>query len=159
MQEFYIPVQSSSIHFLKTKLCVGCTNGFEIVDLDTLDTQGLLDPADASLDFVRKRENLKPLAIYRIENEFLLCYDGQYAWLRSKNVMSDGLFAEFAFYVNKTGWRSRKHFMVYWEGTPTGFGELIPSSDRMLSLLTTETSPALSLCPRIRTYLCRDPTR
>ncbi|GBE89631.1 Rho1 guanine nucleotide exchange factor 1 [Sparassis crispa] len=102
-KEFYIPVQSSSIHFLKTKLCVGCTNGFEIVDLETLDTQGLLDPADQSLEFVRKRENLRPLAIYRIDNEFLLCYD------------------EFAFYVNKTGWRSRKDFMVYWEGYPTGF--------------------------------------
>jgi len=72
--------------------------------LETLDTQGLLDPADESLDFVRRREStLKPMAIYRIENEFLLCYD------------------EFAFYVNKTGWRSRREFMVYWEGSPTGF--------------------------------------
>jgi len=43
------------------------------------------------------------MAIYRIDNEFLLCYD------------------EFAFYVNKTGWRSRREFMVYWEGSPTGF--------------------------------------
>ncbi|KAI0954580.1 hypothetical protein AcW1_006427 [Taiwanofungus camphoratus] len=111
-KEFYIPVQSSSIHFLKTKLCVGCTNGFEIVDLETLDTQGLLDPADQSLDFVRKRENLRPLAIYRIDNEFLLCYD------------------EFAFYVNKTGWRSRKDFMVYWEGYPTGFGRPLESLSR-----------------------------
>ncbi|KAH9951057.1 CNH-domain-containing protein [Amylocystis lapponica] len=102
-KEFYIPVHSSSIHFLKTKLCVGCTSGFEIVDLETLDTQGLLDPADQSLEFVRKRENIRPLAIYRIDNEFLLCYD------------------EFAFYVNRTGWRSRKDFMVYWEGYPTGF--------------------------------------
>ncbi|KAI0642272.1 CNH-domain-containing protein [Trametes meyenii] len=102
-KEFYIPVQSSSIHFLKTRLCIGCTNGFEIVDLETLDTQGLLDPADQSLEFVHKRENLRPLAIYRIDNEFLLCYD------------------EFAFYVNKAGWRSRKDFMVYWEGSPTGF--------------------------------------
>ena len=47
------------------------------MDLETLDTQGLLDPADESLDFVRRREStLKPMAIYRIENEFLLCYDG-----------------------------------------------------------------------------------
>ncbi|KAH9000096.1 CNH-domain-containing protein [Lactarius akahatsu] len=60
-KEFYIPVQSSSIHFLRTKLC------------------GLLDPSDESLDFVRRRgDNTrpKPVAIYRIENEFLLCYDG-----------------------------------------------------------------------------------
>lgn len=55
---------------------MGCTNGFEIVDLETLDTQGLLDPSDQSLDFVRKREGLRPLAIYRIDSEFLLCYDG-----------------------------------------------------------------------------------
>ncbi|KAJ3865844.1 CNH domain-containing protein [Lentinula novae-zelandiae] len=102
-REFYIPVESSSIHYLKTKLCVGCSRGFEIVDLETLDTQGLLDPNDESLDFVRKRDNLRPMAIYRIQNEFLLCYD------------------EFAFYVNKNGRRSRKEFMVFWEGVPTGF--------------------------------------
>jgi RHO1 GDP-GTP exchange protein 1/2 len=78
-KEFYIPVQSSSIQFLRTKLCVACVNGFEIIDPDTLDTQGLLDPNDESLEFVRRRgENTrpKPVAIYRIENEFLLCYDG-----------------------------------------------------------------------------------
>ncbi|KAG1739967.1 CNH domain-containing protein [Suillus lakei] len=95
-REFYIP------------LCVGCTKGFEIVDLESLDTQGLLDPADASLDFVRKRENLRPMAIYRVDNEFLLCYD------------------EFAFYVNKNGWRSRQDFMVHWEGSPTGFALRFP---------------------------------
>ncbi|KAK0488995.1 hypothetical protein IW261DRAFT_1557493 [Armillaria novae-zelandiae] len=94
-----------SIHYLKTKMCVGCPKGFEIVDLETLDTQGLLDPSDESLEFVRRREGLKPMAIYRIQNEFLLCYDG----------------TEFAFYVNKSGRMSRKDFMVHWEGVPTGF--------------------------------------
>ncbi|PPQ91478.1 hypothetical protein CVT25_013735 [Psilocybe cyanescens] len=102
-REFYIPVESTSIHYLKTKMCVGCSRGFEIVDLESLDTQGLLDPHDEMLEFVRKKENLRPMAIYRIHNDFLLCYD------------------EFAFYVNKSGRRSRKDFMVHWEGTPTGF--------------------------------------
>ena len=37
---------------------------------------------------------------------------------------------EFAFYVNKTGWRSRKEFMVYWEGSPTGFGTCDDIVDR-----------------------------
>jgi hypothetical protein len=72
-------VQSSSIHFLRAKLCVACVNGFEIINTDTLDTQGLLGPCDESLDFVRRRSDNtgpKPVAIYRIENEFLLCYDG-----------------------------------------------------------------------------------
>ncbi|GAA6046552.1 hypothetical protein JCM3770_006205 [Rhodotorula araucariae] len=102
-KEFYIPTESSSVHFLKSKLCVGCTKGFEIVDLDTLDTQGLLDPADSSLDFVQKRENAKPIAIYRIDGDFLLCYD------------------EFAFYVNKNGWRARSNWIIQWEGFPTSF--------------------------------------
>ena len=102
-KEFYIPTESSSIHFLKTKLCVGCTKGFEIVDLETLDTQGLLDPADSNLDFVQKKENVKPIAIYRVDREFLLCYD------------------EFAFYVNKNGWRSKGNWIIHWEGNPTSF--------------------------------------
>ncbi|ODN82498.1 rho guanyl-nucleotide exchange factor [Cryptococcus wingfieldii CBS 7118] len=102
-KEFYIPTESSSVHFLKTKLCVGCTKGFEIVDLETLDMQGLLDPSDGSLDFVLKRDNVRPIAIYRIEEDFLLCYD------------------EFAFYVNKNGWRARPKWAIVWEGVPTAF--------------------------------------
>ncbi|CUA74621.1 Rho1 guanine nucleotide exchange factor 1 [Schizosaccharomyces pombe 972h-] [Rhizoctonia solani] len=102
-KEFYIPNESLSIHFLKTKLCVACTTGFEIVDLETLDTQALLDPVDVSLDFVQHREDVRPLSIYRIDGEFLLCY------------------TEFAFFVNKSGWRSKKDVIIYWEGTPTAF--------------------------------------
>jgi RHO1 GDP-GTP exchange protein 1/2 len=128
-QEFYIPVESNSIHFLKTKLCVGCSKGFEIVDLESLDTQGLLDPADESLEFVRKKDNLRPMAIYRIDNEFLLCYDGQsydFPWCDHVRRWS---MTDFAFYVNKNGWRSRKEFMVHWEGSPTGFGEYLSLID------------------------------
>jgi hypothetical protein len=77
-REFYIPVESSSIHYMKTRLIIGCTKGFEIVDLDTLDTQGLLNPADESLGFVTSRDMpMKPMAIYRIDGDFLLCFDGE----------------------------------------------------------------------------------
>ncbi|KAM0793648.1 hypothetical protein ACM66B_001079 [Microbotryomycetes sp. NB124-2] len=107
-KEFYIPTESSSVHFLKSKLCVGCSKGFEIVDLETLDTQGLLDPADSSLDFVQRRENSRPIAIYRIDGEFLLCYD------------------DFAFYVNKNGWRARQNWLIQWEGFPTNFAMHYP---------------------------------
>jgi hypothetical protein len=104
-KEFYIPLESFSVYFLKTKLCVGCQKGFEIVDLESLDMQSLLDPSDSSLDFVLKREGVKPMAIYRVESDFLLCYD------------------DFAFYVNKNGWRSRPKWAIIWEGNPTSFGE------------------------------------
>jgi hypothetical protein len=125
-KEFYIPVQSSSIHFLRTKLCVACVNGFEIIDPDTLDTQGLLDPSDESLDFVRRRSDNtrpKPVAIYRIENEFLLCYDGACVFRAQGTTTADLRSIEFAFYINRGGRRSRKNFLVHWEGAPTSFGE------------------------------------
>ena len=49
------------------------------MDLESLNTQGLLDPKDESLEFVMKRENLRPIALYRLpDGSFLLCYDG---WL------------------------------------------------------------------------------
>lgn len=82
-------MESSSIHFLRTRLCVGCTKGFEIVDLETLDAQGLLDPHDASLDFVLKRDNVRPMAIYRVDSEFLLCYGGELL-LESLRLFSGG---------------------------------------------------------------------
>ena len=30
--------------------------------------------------------------------------------------------AEFAFYVNKNGWRSKPRWAIIWEGVPTAFG-------------------------------------
>lgn len=67
---------------MRNTLCVGCSKGFELIDLSNLNTQDLLDFSDPTLDFVHKRdENLKPLAIYRIGTgdsfTFLLCYEGK----------------------------------------------------------------------------------
>ncbi|KAF4548874.1 Rho1 guanine nucleotide exchange factor 1-like protein [Elsinoe fawcettii] len=102
-KEFYIPMESNSIHFLRSKLCVGGAKGFEIVSLDTLETQSLLDQADTSLDFVVRRENVKPIYIERTPSEFLLCY------------------TDFSFFVNKNGWRARNDWKIVWEGAPTSF--------------------------------------
>lgn len=41
-KRLYVPGEIFSISFLKSKPCVGCTKGFEVVDLDTLNTQGFL---------------------------------------------------------------------------------------------------------------------
>ncbi|KAK3047434.1 RHO1 GDP-GTP exchange protein 2 [Extremus antarcticus] len=102
-KEFYIPMESNSIHFLRSKLCVGGAKGFEIVSLETLETQSLLDQADTSLDFVARRENVKPIYIERNTAEFLLCYN------------------DFSFYVNKNGWRARGDWKILWEGSPQAF--------------------------------------
>ncbi|KAK5109882.1 hypothetical protein LTR62_006489 [Meristemomyces frigidus] len=107
-KEFYIPMESYSIHFLRSKLCVGGAKGFEIVSLETLETQSLLDQADTSLDFVTRRspssDPIKPIYIERNTSEFLLCYN------------------DFSFYVNKNGWRARGgDWLILWEGRPEAF--------------------------------------
>lgn len=107
-KEFYIPKESSSIHFLRSKVCVGCTRGFEIVSLETLETQSLLDQADTSLDFVVRKENIKPIHIERIMSEFLLCY------------------TDYSFYVDRNGWRARPDWRIAWEGSPQAFAIFSP---------------------------------
>ncbi|KAI5861073.1 CNH-domain-containing protein [Durotheca rogersii] len=107
-KEFYIPTESSSVHFLKSKLCVACARGFEVVALDTLETQSLLDQADTSLDFVARKEGVKPIHIERLNGEFLLNY------------------TDFSFFVNRNGWRARPEWRIDWEGTPQSFALSYP---------------------------------
>lgn len=107
-KEFYIPTESTSIHFLRSKLCVGCARGFEVVSLETLETQSLLDQADTSLDFVVRKENIKPIHIERMASEFLLCY------------------TDYSFFVNRNGWRARPDWKITWEGTPQAFAIFNP---------------------------------
>ncbi|KAJ7661736.1 citron-like protein [Mycena olivaceomarginata] len=104
-----------SVHWLKLGyvLGVGCSTGFEVADMKSEEIYRVLNSENESLEFVRprsgflpsfrKQKNPRPMAIYRIDEEFLLCY------------------AEFAFYIDKTGRRSRKEFMMSWEGKPTSF--------------------------------------
>lgn len=107
-KEFYIPTESSSVHFLKSKLCVACARGFEVVSLELLETQSLLDQADTSLDFVARKEGVKPIHIERLNGEFLLHY------------------SEFSFFVNRNGWRARPEWRIDWEGTPLRFALSYP---------------------------------
>ncbi|KAL8843352.1 MAG: hypothetical protein Q9170_000210 [Blastenia crenularia] len=101
-KEFYVPAESTSIDFLRSKLCVACTRGFEVVSLETLETQPLLDNADTSLDFVSKKDNV-PVSIERLNGEFLLHY------------------TDFSFFVNRNGWRARSDWIINWEGRPSNF--------------------------------------
>ncbi|PLN75613.1 CNH-domain-containing protein [Aspergillus taichungensis] len=107
-KEYYIPAESSSIHFLRSTLCVGCARGFEVVSLETTETQSLLDQADTSLDFVARKENVKPIHIERMNGEFLLNY------------------SDFSFFVNRNGWRARPDWKISWEGNPTSFALSYP---------------------------------
>ncbi|KAJ3009607.1 RHO1 GDP-GTP exchange protein 2 [Thoreauomyces humboldtii] len=108
-KEFYIPAEASSIHYLRTKLCVGCSKGFEVVDLETLMPQGLIDAEDDRMDFVNKREGLKPISIFRLASgDFLLCYN------------------EFGFYIDRFGVRTKHDALIQWTGFPTHFTFIPP---------------------------------
>ncbi|KAG8752819.1 RHO1 GDP-GTP exchange protein 2 [Serendipita sp. 396] len=102
-KEFYIPVESHSLSVLRSRLCIGCARGFQILDLESLETQPLVDPSDPSLEFIDKKDNLRPLAIFRVDTEFLLCYD------------------EWAVFVDRRGFRARGDWQANWEGRPTAF--------------------------------------
>lgn len=108
IKEFYIPAESSSVHFLRSTLCVGCSRGFEVVSLETTETQSLLDQADTSLDFVQRKETIRPIHIERLNGEFLLNY------------------SDFSFFVDRNGWRARPDWKITWEGTPTDFALSYP---------------------------------
>lgn len=87
---------------------MGCARGFEVVSLETTETQSLLDQADTSLDFVARKENVKPIHIERMNGEFLLNY------------------SDFSFFVNRNGWRARPDWKISWEGTPNAFALSYP---------------------------------
>ncbi|KAH9886981.1 CNH-domain-containing protein [Cubamyces lactineus] len=98
-QDFFLPSDSHDLLFLKTKVCVLCTRGFEIMDLSDLSSATI--PLDEDLRTLGKRPGTnRPIAMFRIrEDEFLLCYD------------------EFGLYVDKRGAPSRSPPIIEWEGT------------------------------------------
>lgn len=102
IMEIFFDSEPVSISFLKSHLCIGCKRGFQIVSITQNVKEPLLDPADTSLEFALK-DTLKPMAIYRVDNMFLLCY------------------TEFAFFVNNQGWRKKDSDIIYWEGQPQKF--------------------------------------
>jgi len=100
---FFIPINASSAHFLSSKLCFGGIDGFRLVDLESLEEKSLLDPADSMTWSLVNGSNLQAIAIYKIDGQFLLCYD------------------KMAFFVDRHGRRSREEWMIRWEGNPTSF--------------------------------------
>lgn len=98
-KDFFIPTEALGVHFLKHKLAVVCSKGFEIMDLTeyvdeklewiridlTCSLKGgsipIFDPAKVRdkprlAEIQRRCESAKPLGMFRsTETEFLLCYD------------------------------------------------------------------------------------
>jgi len=99
-KEFYLPYESHDLIFLKAKIAVLCTKGFEIMDFSNFESV-TIPPEDERLAPLGKRlETCRPIGIFRSkEDEFLLCY------------------TEFGIYVDKHGKLSRDAGTIEWEGS------------------------------------------
>ncbi|EGN96888.1 hypothetical protein SERLA73DRAFT_58376 [Serpula lacrymans var. lacrymans S7.3] len=99
-REFFLPSESFDLIFLKAKIAILCTKGFEIMDLTDFKSVTIPLRDDARYERLAKRcESCKPIGMFRVDNEFLLCYD------------------EFGVYVDKHGEPSRIGGTIEWEGT------------------------------------------
>ncbi|KDN48752.1 hypothetical protein RSAG8_02739, partial [Rhizoctonia solani AG-8 WAC10335] len=110
-KECYVPSQTYSIDFLKSRKCFASNDGFEILDPATGKVDQFLDPvelsdADGPLGFlINHPRRPKPGAVFRVDQKFLCCYD------------------DFAFFLDKFGKRTREDWLIKWLGTPTSFFE------------------------------------
>ncbi|SAM07200.1 hypothetical protein [Absidia glauca] len=77
---FYIGAAATGIQLLKARLAIVCERGFEIIDLDALDSIRILPDVvnDKDFDFLATPDGIlaKPLAMFKRQADgFLLCYD------------------------------------------------------------------------------------
>ncbi|KAG7094229.1 hypothetical protein E1B28_007835 [Marasmius oreades] len=100
-RDFFLPSESFDLIFLKAKIVILCTKGFEIMDLNDFKSVTIPQRDDARLAQLAKRcDSCRPIGMFRsADDEFLLCYD------------------EFGLYVNKHGDPSRAAGTIEWEGT------------------------------------------
>ncbi|KAG8733869.1 Bifunctional dehydrogenase and ferrochelatase [Ceratobasidium sp. 423] len=113
-KECYVPSQTYSIDFLKSRICFASNDGFEILDPTNGKVDQFLDPvelsdADGPLGFlINHPRRPKPGAVFRVDQKFLCCYD------------------DFAFFLDKFGKRTREDWLIKWLGTPTSFSVQYP---------------------------------
>lgn len=79
-------------------------------------------------------------------------------WYFLARGLTDYSLLDFAFYINKNGWRSRPGWIIHWEGTPTAFGMIVGLIVRK-SFTEILHSHALSLRCRFRAHIHRGSAR
>ncbi|OXG26963.1 hypothetical protein C359_04993 [Cryptococcus neoformans Bt120] len=103
---FYLPAEVYGVHFLKHKMAIVCSKGFEIMDLTDLKGGSIpiFDPAKIKekpflSDLERKCTQGRALGMFRsTETEFLLCYE------------------TFGLYIHRYGEPNRDCRPIEWQG-------------------------------------------
>ncbi|KAL0567587.1 Rho guanine nucleotide exchange factor [Marasmius crinis-equi] len=100
-RDFFLPSESFDLIFLKAKIVILCSKGFEVMDLNEFKSVTIPQRDDPRLAQLTKRcDSCRPMGMFRsADDEFLLCYD------------------EFGLFVNKHGDPSRAAGTIEWEGT------------------------------------------
>ncbi|KAI0766140.1 Dbl domain-containing protein [Trametes elegans] len=106
-RDFFLPSEAFDLIFLKAKIVILCTKGFEIMDLTDFKSVTIPQRDDPRLEKLAKRcESCRPMGMFRSSSdEFLLCYDGKLNLL------------QFGLYVDRHGDPSRSIGTIEWEGT------------------------------------------
>ncbi|KAJ7173704.1 CNH domain-containing protein [Mycena filopes] len=99
-RDFFLPSESFDLYFLKAKIVILCTKGFEIMDLNDFKSVTIPLRDDARLAPLSKRcDACRPIGMFRSDGDgFLLCYN------------------EFGVYVDKHGEPRRGNTTIEWEG-------------------------------------------
>lgn len=98
--EFYIGTESYTVHFLKARIVVVCSRGFEIINLDALSQNRNL-PDMTHPDFAFVQPDVRPLGMFKCrDSHYLLCYNA------------------FAFMVDVHGSLATDASIIEWEGVP-----------------------------------------
>ncbi|KAF9785479.1 CNH domain-containing protein [Thelephora terrestris] len=97
--DFFLPSDSYDLLFLKARIVILCSKGFEIMDLSDFKSVTIPQREDPRLEMLAKRaESCRPIGMFGFsDEELLLCYD------------------EFGLYVSRFGEISRTG-TVEWEG-------------------------------------------
>ncbi|KAJ7763568.1 CNH domain-containing protein [Mycena maculata] len=108
-QDFYIPREAFYARFITpTRLAVALERGFavhggfEMVDLQTANTQTLLHPGDPALDSLPQK--CKPIAVFRLSDVLLVCFD------------------KVGIYIDEGGHIVRNELVMRWDSVPFSFG-------------------------------------
>ncbi|KAH8833385.1 CNH domain-containing protein [Flagelloscypha sp. PMI_526] len=135
-RDFFLPSESFDLIFLKAKIAILCTKGFEIMDLYDFKSVTIPQREDPRLAYLSKRcEQCRPIAMYRsTEDEFLLCYD------------------EFGIYVDKHGDPSRSTGgVIEWEGRAERVAQHNPFillfDSRFIEIRSLETGRLVQIIP------------
>jgi hypothetical protein len=107
-KQFYIPAEAKSIQFLKRALCVGCTKGFEVVDITTFTTQSLFDTHNPEYEWIIKAEYNPIKLIKTSKGDFIVCYN------------------KVGFFLDKNGNPSRGNTRFFWLNSATTFSYISP---------------------------------